>query len=766
MGMEFALIAVGILFFFAVLDLMVGVSNDAANFLNSPIGSRVAPRNFILLVASLGILAGVLFSSGMMEVARKGIFNPGFFTMPELITIFMAVMITDVILLDLFNTQGLPTSTTVSIVFELLGAAVGLSIIKILHTENSLTSLGDYINTAKAMVIIMGILLSVGVAFVFGAVVQFLSRLLFTFDYEKRLNRYGAVWGGLALTAIFFFILLKGARGATFMTSDMISWIETHTMLILLYIFVASAIILQILLFLKVNILKPIILIGTFALAMAFAANDLVNFIGVPLAGYHSFKLATASDSPLTLPMSGLSAKVQSETGFLIIAGLIMVVTLWFSKKAKTVTETEVTLGSQEEEQERFESFALSRIMVRMWMHFYDLTRLIIPTGLRSRISQRIDPQYYKPIKGKKPPFDLLRASVNLMVASVIISLATSQKLPLSTTYVTFMVSMGSSFADQAWGRDSAVYRISGVIAVVSGWFLTALIAFSVACLFAFIIYYTGPFGVVGLLSLAALSIWHSRKIHKKKMEEKEDVRIVNLRKIKDAPAAISTTFDHMGVFLEEIRESIDAAFDGLFRMDLSKLRAERRKVRQIQNWSNIIIANIFKAMRLLQITEGRDVSYKYAQTIRRLQKLSDGHRDIVLRCYVHVSNHHSGLLPEQIEDLKLVRNMLYDILLEVETMVRMRRPLDYEFVIEHNQELRDLAIKLNYRQVERIVTEQSKTRLTILYYSLIGNAMMMAKQNHRLLQIFKESFEKVNIQEKQEHELKAKEKKKKVPQK
>jgi len=350
MGIEIFFIAVLCLLVFAVMDLIVGVTNDAVNFLNSSLGSKVAPFKVIMIIASLGILAGVTFSSGMMEVARKGIFHPQFFTMPELITIFMAVMVTDILLLDLFNTHGLPTSTTVSIIFELLGAAVAVSVIKIMAANDGTMTLGEYINTGKALLIVFGILLSIVVAFFSGAIVQFISRVIFTFDYQKRLKRYGALWGGVAMSVITFFILVKGSKGASFMTDEAVLWIMTHTVLLMFFIFAIAAIIFQILLsFFNVNILKPIVLVGTFALAMSFAANDLVNFIGVPMAGLNAYQTAIASADPLNITMDALSKKVQSQTLFLLLAGAIMVITLWLSKKTKTVSETEISLGAQDE---------------------------------------------------------------------------------------------------------------------------------------------------------------------------------------------------------------------------------------------------------------------------------------------------------------------------------------------------------------------------------------------------------------------------------
>ena len=743
MGTEIFLIAVLILLLFAVFDLVVGVTNDAVNFLNSSIGSRVAPFFVIMIIASLGILSGVTFSSGMMEVARKGIFHPQFFTMPELITIFLAVMLTDILLLDLFNTYGLPTSTTVSIVFELLGAAVAASAIKIMQTEGGAMALGEYINTGKAMMIVFGILLSIVVAFFCGAVVQFITRLIFTFDYQKKIKRYGSLWGGVAMATITFFILIKGAKGASFMTPEAVQWVKSNSMLILVGIFIVSAIMLQIAIsFFRVNIFKPIVLVGTFALAMAFAANDLVNFIGVPLAGLSAYKTAMAAGDPLTVTMSALSQKVQSQTGILLLAGIIMVVTLWLSKKARTVTETEISLGHQEETTERFESIWLSRTIVRMVDSFFTSFASVVPRHLRKVISRRMDPHSYKDvtIKGPKPSFDLVRASVNLMVASAVVSFATSMKLPLSTTYVTFMVAMGASFSDQAWGRETAVYRVTGVLTVIGGWFMTAFIAFAVAFLFATVIHYFKVPGLLGIMIVAGLVIWNNQKKHKGRAKETAEARVFNLKKINDAHMAISSTFDHLAHLLGAIRESFDLTFDALFDQNIDELKKQRKKVTQIQLWTNIIMANIFKVLRLQQKGDAR-ISYKYAQTIRRLQKISDGHRDIVVRSYKHIGNKHKGLLDVQIEELKKIKICILDIILKAETSFNRKEIVDYQNIVDQYRYMRELADQFNQNQIERIRTDTSKTRLSILYYAIVGNCIMMSKQNIKLLEIFNESF-------------------------
>lgn len=745
MSTEIFLVGVGILGFIALFDIVVGVSNDAVNFLNSSIGSRVASRATIISVASLGIMVGVTFSSGMMEVARKGIFHPQFFTMPELLTIFLAVMITDIILLDLFNTYGLPTSTTVSIVFELLGAAVAVSLLKILQAGDSLITIVDYINSAKAITIVLGILLSVAVSFVCGALAQFLTRLLFTFDYQQRIKRYGALWGGVALSSITYFILVKGAKGATFITAQEVAWIKSNTVLILLLIFVVSVVVLQILQMLKFNILKPIVLIGTFALAMAFAANDLVNFIGVPLAGLHAYKTALAAADPLTATMGALSGKVQSDTLFLLLAGVLMVLTIWFSKKARTVTETEIGLSQQEEGNERFESIFLSRAIVRLALHLLDTLRLIVPKGVRSIIRHRLDPSLAPvPAEGTRPSFDLLRASVNLMVASAVVSYATANKLPLSTTYVTFMVAMGSSFADQAWGRESAVYRVTGVLTVIGGWFMTALIAFTFAALFATVIFYGQGAGVILLLLLAIALIWNAHRKYRAMTEEAQKEKIFNLKSIEDSRSSVETTFEHMSFLLKEIRESLDTALEALFRQNFDRLGGERKKLSKIQRWSNIISANIFKSMRLLD-QKGLAISHRYPQTIRRLQKLTDGYRDIILRGYTHVGNHHEGLLPVQVEELAQVHRLLNEILIDVEETFGRRQTANLNQLAKKDKQLRKLVADLNSHQVARIQDNSSKTRLSILYYAIVGNATMISKQTLELLEIFDQSFGEID---------------------
>ncbi len=743
MGIQLCYVIIGMLILFAIFDLMVGVTNDAVNFLNSSIGSKAAPFFVIMIIASLGIMAGVTFSGGMMEVARKGIFHPQFFTMPELLTIFLSVMITDILLLDLFNTHGLPTSTTVSIVFELLGAAVALSIIKIMASSTSTLALWDYINTAKALAIVSGILLSIVIAFFSGAVMQFLTRLIFTFDYQSRLKKYGALWGGMAMAAITFFILVKGSKGATFMDAQTVDWIKNNSFVIMAQIFIVSAVIFQVLISLfKVNILKLVVLIGTFALAMAFAANDLVNFIGVPLAGLNAFQNAIASSDPLNVTMTALSKKVQSQTYIMLVAGIIMVVTLYLSKKAKRVTETEISLGQQDEGTEKFESVWLSRKIVNMFDSLFGTVKNIAPESIRNIITRRLAPvQGAKGVpQAEKPSFDLVRASVNLVVASAVVSFATSLKLPLSTTYVTFMVAMGTSFSDQAWGRESAVYRVTGVLTVIGGWFMTAFIAFIVSFIFANILSYFQVAGFFILLVIAGFMIWKNHQKHKVHEKDKKEMSIYNLHQVENFQESVSQTFDHLSFLLKGIRESFDITFEALFQEDLETLRQERMRVKYFQKSCNIIIANIFKVLRLLS-KDDQQISYNYYQIIRRLQKLTDGHRDTVIRSSMHVSNRHKGLLDVQILELKEIKKVFLNIFSLVEEAFRNKQIVDCQEAVEQFHYLRELVDDFNENQIGRIRDDSSKTRLSILFYAFSGNCVMMAKQNVKLLDIFNEAF-------------------------
>ena len=500
---------VAVLLLLAVVDLIVGVSNDAVNFLNSAIGSRVASFQTIIIVAASGVILGSVFSSGIMEVARTGIMNPARFTFDRVMWIFLAVMMTDIVLLDIFNTLGLPTSTTVSIVFELLGASLMSALLLTIDSSQPFTSVGAYLNAGSTLTIVSGIFLSILIAFSSGVLVQYLCRLLFTFHYEEKLDRYGAWYAGAGITAIAYFLLVKGLSGTTLIRPEITRWISGNTAGIITALFGVSTIIAALLKRLAgVNPLKLVVLIGTFSLAMAFAGNDLVNFIGVPVSGFLAFQDWKRSGIPADQQYQHYlaSTDVIVPNWMLLLSGIIMALTLWLSAKARKVTETEVNLGSQQEGQERFKPNAVARSIVKSSMLVGGFFTLIIPESIRKAYDLSFEKSKIRQatIVQDKPAFDLVRASANLVIASSLIALATSYKLPLSTTYVSFMVAMGTSLADKAWGRETAVYRVAGVLSVIGGWFVTAAIAFSVSAFFVFILIRGGIPATFILLVLVA----------------------------------------------------------------------------------------------------------------------------------------------------------------------------------------------------------------------------------------------------------------------
>lgn len=500
--MDIYLILVIALLILAIGDLVVGVSNDAVNFLTSAIGSKVASKRTILIIAAAGVFAGAAFSSGMMEVARKGIFNPSFFNFADVMVIFMAVMITDILLLDGFNSLGLPTSTTVSIVFELLGAAVMVGYLMYRLDDSMNHSLADTINTSKATEIIAGIFISIGVAFSVGAIAQWISRLWFTFNIRKGVKRYGAIFGGFSMTIIIYFLLIKGIKGADF-GAEVNEFIAENTNSLVFYSLLGSTLLLWLLQRVaRINPLKIVVLAGTFSLAMAFAGNDLVNFIGVPITGYQSYNLWLDSGVPASeFRMDSLAEAVATPRMLLYAAGLIMVVTLWLSAKARKVTDTSVNLGSQGKVDERFKPNLVSKGIISAALGFNNFFTRVVPKRTLATINKRF--AFEEVTEANRPAFDLVRAAVNLVIASILIAFASSLKLPLSTTYVSFMVAMGASLADRAWGAGSAPYRVAGVVNVIGGWFLTAIGAFTASALVALIIWFGGSYVALGLFLLA-----------------------------------------------------------------------------------------------------------------------------------------------------------------------------------------------------------------------------------------------------------------------
>ena len=555
------------LFLLAVFDLSVGVSNDAVNFLNSAIGSKAASFKRVLIVASVGVFIGAAMSNGMMDIARHGIFRPENFSFYDLICIFMAVVVTDIILLDIFNSLGMPTSTTVSMVFELLGATFVVAIIKMAGGID--LGFSQLLNTEKALSVILGIFLSVAIAFFFGTVVQFISRMIFSFNYRSKLTWKIGLFGGICATAIIYFLLIKGAKDLTFMTPEVKAWINQNTLLIILSCFAFFTVLMQFLHFLKVNVLKVIVLMGTFALAMAFAGNDLVNFIGVPLSGLAAYQdyAANGAGNATGYLMDSLNGPANTPIYFLIGAGVIMVVALATSKKARNVTKTEIGLGSQQGGEEMFGSSRIARRLVRWALSIIAWVRSVTPVSVRRWFNRRFNVD--ETIMDQGASFDLIRGSVNLVLAGALIAVGTSLKLPLSTTFVTFMVAMGTSLADRAWGRESAVFRITGVISVIGGWFITAGAAFIGAGIIVALMHLGGVWVMFALAALTLFLIIRSNRRFKSKQDAEEgdalfQTIITTEDKSKTWPLLLLYITEQQQKFLafaEECYRSMTAAF-------------------------------------------------------------------------------------------------------------------------------------------------------------------------------------------------------------
>ena len=732
--MEILLFAVVVLFALAFSDLIVGVSNDAVNFLNAAIGSRVSSHNLILAVAGIGILLGVTFSNGMMEVARKGIFHPQYFAVTELLIIFLAVMLTDIMLLDLFSTFGMPTSTTVSIVFELLGAAVSVSVIKIIQMGQNMSELVNYINTAKALAIISGILVSIAFAFTFGALVQWIVRLVFTFDFKQRVKRYGAIYGGIAMMTVTYFILIKGAKGSSWMSEDMVAWIKHHTLIILAASMVAWAILLQALHWLlKLNILKFIVLAGTGALAMAFAANDLVNFIGVPLAGFNAYKIAllNAAD-PLNTTMEAMAGKVHSDTWMLLIAGGVMVVTMCFSKKARTVIDTTVRLGRQQEGEERFEALGITRPIVKMSLFLADVVQKVVPAGVRNAVSGRFATE--KAVDNDKkgrPAFDVIRASSILIVSSALISLGTSLKLPLSTTYVTFMVAMGASLADRAWGRESAVYRISGVFAVVGGWFLTALVAFSVSFLFALLLYYFKLPAMLVLIGFVVFVMLQTFKIHKDREDESgaveslEEEAEIGLRVAKKS-----------SLFMSKLNNVLAKIVAALLAKDEKELRNARDKAHKLKKSSRSLASTIISDLQM-----DRSAFEMSPRIITSVGSIGRHISDLSDMCYFHIVNQHKPFDESQESEINKIYEMLRGYLERAITAIDADDRVAISETIVAAAELNETASDLERQHIKRLKKGGAKTRQSMLYFAFLTHSQDIAGELVQLLKGYNETF-------------------------
>ena len=709
----------------AVADIIVGVSNDAINFLNSAIGSKALPMKTIMIVASLGIFIGAVYSSGLMEVARKGIFVPGEFYFDEIMIIFMAVMITDILLLDFFNTLGLPTSTTVSIVFNLLGAAIVMSLIKISESETeTIADLGNYINTSKALTIIGGILLSVVIAFSVGAIVQWISRLIFSFQYEKQLKNFGIIFGGVALTAITYFIFLKGLKG-TPIYKDLKGSIEGNEVVILLIAFMGWTL----LSFLfekltKKTVLLVVIAIGTFGLALAFSGNDLVNFIGVPMAAYHSWEAWSASGiDPSNFSMEVLDAKMPAESFLLFIAGGIMVVTLWFSKKAKTVAETEISLSRQTETHEKFQPNMLSRSIVKGSTLLSKYLGEVLPNSLNSKIETSFNEPKVLITKDQSidaPAFDMIRASVNLMVAGVLISIATSMKLPLSTTYVTFMVAMGTSLADRAWGRESAVYRVAGVLNVIGGWFFTAFGALIAAGVVTFLINWNKEVMIPILLLITISLLVRNYLSHKKKSITSTDSNSLKKTESKTVQGIIQESADQISNVVSRTNKIYSNMLSGLAKEDLSKLKKSRKGVEKLNKEVDALRDNIFYFIKNLDETSVRGSNF-YIIILGYLQDVGQSLEFLAKASYKHINNNHKALRFNQIKDLQDIDKSFEVLLNDIETIFNSREFEKLGAILNSKQRAQDdLAIKIASQITRTRAEDDDSPKNTALYFSLL----------------------------------------------
>ena len=683
------IVLVGFLLLLACIDLFVGVSNDAVNFLNSAVGCRIAPLQVVLVVASLGVLIGATFSSGMMEVARSGMFRPEMFSFYDVMLIFCAVMMADVLLLNTFNSLGLPTSTTVSIVFELLGAAVMASAYKLSQTGMSYTEIFEFIKTERAATIVSAILISVVVAFFSGAIIQFILRLLFSFRFQNAYKYLGGVFCGFSVTAIVYFLVMKGAKGASFMKPEYIEFINQHTSTLLWTLFLSLTLLGQILVMLKFNVFKIIILAGTFALAFSFAGNDLVNFVGVPLAALDAFVEWTSAGHPdmNTMMMSTLNENTKASTLYLGLAGVIMVVTLWTSKKAHRVIQTSINLSSSSSgEHEQFGASTPGRMVTRFGLGVARAIKQFFPNFLLAFIGRR----YVKApvVKGEiQLPFDYVRASVNLVLASILIASATSLKLPLSTTYVTFMVAMGTSFADGAWSRESAVYRISGVITVIAGWFLTAMTAFTAAALVTLAFFSFGFTAIFLLMFVVLVVIIRSNFVKAKTSEAFNSV----IEAKEDNEKVLASISHAVPAYFDAQLDVVDRALENFFADNEFKLRRDFNKASNIEYDISKVRSEYYTLATTARSEKDKvtsEAKHFFYLTFSNMREASKAIRYMVKRAITHVANRHTIFQGEMQSSLLEIVNRLHTISADLHKMAANPTAENVEAMVKHAKKL------------------------------------------------------------------------------
>ena len=724
----------------AVFDLFVGVSNDAVNFLNSAIGAKVAKFRTVLIVASAGVAIGAVMSSGMMDVARHGIMQPANFSFYDVMTIFLAVMVTDVIVLDMFNTLGMPTSTTVSLVFELLGGTFVLAAIKIAGDPS--LDFAHLLNTDKALSVIVAIFVSVAIAFFFGMIVQWLSRIVFTFNYKKH-SRYSiALFGGIAFTALSYFIFLKGLGKSRFIAEDVRTWIDGNISLLLLYTFIGSTIMMQVLHMLRVNVFKFVVLMGTFALAMAFAGNDLVNFIGVPLAGLDSFRDYVANSNGLgarDFMMTSLMESAQTPPFYLLAAGVVMIIAMATSKKARNVIKTSVDLSRQDEGDEMFGSSRAARSIVRVTQDGNSWVMQYMPKSISRWIDGRFNKQEAELNDGAA--FDVVRAAINLVLASMLITIGTNYKLPLSTTYVTFMVAMGSSLADRAWSRESAVFRVTGVISVIGGWFITAAVAFGACALVCLIMFYGGILAkILFMVLVVALLIKSNRKYASKEKEgEKEDVFRLMMR-TRDPEIVLDLLMKHVSrtqsfmtrFAIDEFNNIIDGLENERTRTlrkvnnELSKEKEMLKKFRRQELLALKRVPTDIAIERNTWFHLGINSSEQYIYCLRRiLDPIKE-----------HVDNNFNPVPQQYINEFRPLRATINDLMQQTETQISTCRFEHYRDTLALADKCKDELSVVRKRHIDRIteMKDNNLLQISLVYLNLLQESQqLLSNMRHQL---------------------------------
>lgn len=741
----FYLFLVIFLFVLAVFDLSVGVSNDAVNFLNSAIGSRAASFKVIMVIAAIGIFVGASLSNGMMDIARHGIYQPQHFFFSEIMCILLAVMLTDVVLLDIFNSLGMPTSTTVSLVFELLGGTVAIALVKIAHSDGAL-QLGNLLNTDKAFTVILAIFLSVAIAFFFGTVVQYLSRLIFTFNYKKHTKYFIALFGGLAATSILYFMLIKGLKESAFMDGELKTLIYSNTDKVVWGAFIFFTILMQVLHWLKVNVFKVIVLMGTFALALAFAGNDLVNFIGVPLVGYSSYIDLMAQGGTTTTDtflMGSLLAPAQTPWYFLVGSGLVMVIALATSKKAHSVVKTSLDLARQSEGNESFGTSPVARMLVRTCNNASSTLLSVVPPRVKDWIDSRFNNDEI--ILEDRASFDLVRASVNVVLSGLLIALGTSLKLPLSTTYVAFMVAMGSSLADRAWGRESAVYRITGVLSVIGGWFITAGAAFTICFLVAIIIYFGGIAAMAAMVGLAVYMLIRSQVAYKKKLKKealKEEVNttVAKLRDTTDSHEALSLFREHSREELNAVllfaADALDRSVHGFMNENLRELRkvlneVEEKKVhlKQVKRVGTLGVTHLEHDIAVekgLYYYQGNDFASEIIFSIRCLTEPSKE----------HVDNNFSPLSEVQKGDFGKMTESIIAYLKRSASMIKKNDYHRLDDVVAESVTLTSQLTALKKGELKRIQGQSGSTKVSMVYLNMVQEAQNVVSFTANLVKV------------------------------